>query len=466
MHSVKLTMAKFYIVLIVACGLQMSAFAQENSPYSRYGLGDLTPNHNVFTRGMGGISAGVADFNYYNPYAPSADPKLIFTNNKSINFTNPASLSTIQSTIFDIGTEIDYRILKSTSPAKKFTSANTYVSYLQLAFPLTTPKMSKKGMSWAMSMGLKPVSKINYKIEKNERLTGIDSLKTLYEGSGGVNQAFLGTGLKIKNFSIGINAGYMFGSKNSSTQLTFINDSVFYYMSNSATKTTFGSFFINGGMQYDIALKKVGKNVVQNLRIGVYGNLQQNIKANSDITRETIFFDGNGGYFRLDSVYEEGVKGNIKYPAMVGVGFAYQDAQWMYGADFEYGNWNNYRYLGQTDQVQNNWTIRAGGQYYPYKTGTPAGKYFRFVKYRAGIYYGSDYINVNKNRPEYGFTLGTGMPLTSLKRPNQYREFVVLNTALEFGSRGNKQTNVRESLVRFSIGVSMNGSWFQKRKFF
>ena len=49
------------MVLIVACGLQMSAEAQENSPYSRYGLGDLNPNHNIFTRGMGGISAGVAD---------------------------------------------------------------------------------------------------------------------------------------------------------------------------------------------------------------------------------------------------------------------------------------------------------------------------------------------------------------------------------------------------------------------
>lgn len=465
MHSVKLTMAKILIVLIVACGLQMSAFAQENSPYSRYGLGDLTPNHNVFTRGMAGISAGVADFVTFNNYKLPKTTKL--PNSSSINFTNPASLSTIRSTIFDIGTEIDYRILKSSSPAKKFTSANTYVSYLQLAFPLTTAKMDKKGMSWGMSIGLKPVSKINYKIEKNERLTGIDSLNTLYEGSGGLNQAFLGTGFKIRNFSIGINAGYMFGSKNHSSQLTFINDSVYYYMSNSATKTSFGGFFINGGMQYDIVLKKDDKdNVLKNLRLGVYGNIQQNLRANSDVTRETIFFDGNGGFFRLDSVYEQGVKGTIKYPAMVGLGFAYQDANLLFGADFEYGNWNSYRYLGQVDQVQNNWTIRAGGQYYPLKTGTSAKKYFRFVKYRAGIYYGSDYVNVNKNRPEYGVTLGTGMPLTSLKRRNPYNEFVVLNTALEFGSRGNKQTNLRESLVRFSVGVSMNGAWFQRRKFF
>ena len=152
MHSVKLTTAKFLSVLFVACGLQMGASAQENSPYSRYGLGDLTPNHNIFTRGMAGISAAVTD-------------------DRSINFTNPASLSGISSTIFDVGVDVDFRTLKSTNPAKKFSSVNTSVSYLQIGFPLTTAKMRKKEMLWGMSFGIRPVSKINYKIEKNERLT-------------------------------------------------------------------------------------------------------------------------------------------------------------------------------------------------------------------------------------------------------------------------------------------------------
>jgi hypothetical protein len=443
-------MAKILMVLFVACGLQMSAKAQENSPYSRYGLGDLTPNHNVFTRGMGGISAAIAEPN-------------------AINFTNPASLSVMGNTIFDVGTEIDYRILKSSNPARKFTSANTYVSYLQLAFPLSTRKMLKKGMTWGMSLGLKPVSKINYKIEKNERLSGIDSLNTIYEGNGGVNQLHLGTGIRYKNFSIGINAGYMFGSKDYSTKLTFIPDSstTFYYRSNSENKTTFGGFFINGGIQYDLTLAKDAKdNVTKSLRLGVYGNLQQNLRANNDLIREIIIYDNNGNQYQLDSVYaEKDVKGTIKYPAMIAAGAVYEDAHWMLGADFEYGNWAGYRFYGQTDAVQNNWTIRVGTQYYPAKIGTPVKKYFNFVKYRAGFYYGSDYIKSTVNRPEYGFTVGAGMPLTSLKRISYAGEYVVLNTGLEFGSRGNKQTNLRENLVRFSIGVSMNARWFQKPKY-
>ena len=444
------------MVLIVACGLQMSASAQENSPYSRYGIGDLTPNHNVFTKGMAGISAAVSE-------------------NRSINFTNPASLSEIYNTILDVGTEIDYRTLKSSSPAKKFTSANTYVSYLQMAFPLSTKKMMKKNMFWGMSFGLKPVSKINYKIEKFGRLTTTssnDSTYTLYEGTGGINQANFGTGFKYKKLSIGINAGYMFGTKDYSSKLAIINDSLYHYQSNSAYNINFGGLFINAGVQYDIPLKMDPKDpntVVKNLKIGLYGNTQQKIRANRDQINETIVYDGNGNVYRVDSVYDvKGEKGNIVYPAMVGFGFTYSDFNWLFGADFEYGNWANYRSYGAADQVGNNWTIRAGAQYFPVKRNSNEKKYFSFVKYRAGIYYGTDYVLTTggKSRPEYGVTLGTGMPLTSLKqRTSNERGYVALNTALEFGSRGNKQTNLRENVVRFSLGVSLNANWFVKPKY-
>jgi hypothetical protein len=41
----------------------------------------------------------------------------------------------------------------------------------------------------------------------------------------------------------------------------------------------------------------------------------------------------------------------------------------------------------------------------------------------------------------------------------------MLNTALEIGGRGNKNTNLRENMVRFSVGISMNARWFAKRKY-
>jgi hypothetical protein len=443
MHSAKLTMAKFLYVLLVTCLLQTATYAQENSPYSRYGIGDLVPNHNILSRGMGGIAAGYSD-------------------NFSVNFTNPAALSNIALTVFDIGGEIDNRTLKSKVPAKKYTSTNTLISYLQLGFPLTTPKMRKKGIDWGMSFGLKPVSRINYKIEKNER-TPIDSLNTLYEGSGGLNQINLGTGIKYKGFSFGINTGFMFGNKDYSTQLVFINDTVDYAKSNSATQTRYSGLFLNAGMQYETQLKKGV------LRLGVYGNLAQKLNAKQDNIRETFFFDGNGGIFRLDSVYEKNdVKGKVELPATVGLGFTYTDNNWLFGADFEMSNWSKYRYYGQADALQNSFVIRAGAQYYPAKIGTPFKKYFKFVNYRAGFYYGPDYVKTTAAKHnEFGFTVGAGFPLTQLNNRFQQQQSgsVILNTGLEIGNRGNNQSNLRENIVRFSIGVTMNARWFIKRKY-
>jgi len=454
MHLAKLTMTKLLSVLFVVCGLQSAVYAQENSPYSRYGLGDLAPNHNISSRGMGGISAGL--FDYQSNYSGFG----------SLNFVNPASLGSLPLTIFDIGAEVDIRTLKSINPVKKFTVANSIFSYLQLGFPLTTAKMRKKGNSWGMSFGMKPVTKINYKIGTYTK-TALDSMYTLYEGSGGANQAFVGTGLKFKNLSIGVTAGYMFGNKDYSSKRELINDTVTYAKGNIEEKTNFGGIVVTGGLQYDIVLNKDKAKLFPRLRLGVYGNLQQKLNAKRDKIDETFSRDANGATYRIDSVYQEtDVKGTIEYPSSFGGGFTYQDDHWLFGADYEMTNWSKYRYYGQTDQVQNNWTIRVGGQYYPAKVNTPVKKYFNFVKYRAGFYYGPDYIKTNNSRPDYAVTLGTGMPLTSLQRLSYYNtEYVVLNTALEIGGRGDKNANIRETTIRFSIGVSMNASWFIKRKY-
>lgn len=442
MQSAKLTMAKYLLVLLVAFFMQLTLTAQENSPYSRYGIGDLSPNHNILTRGMGGISAGIAD-------------------NFSVNFTNPASFSILGLTTYDIGSDINIRTLITKNPANKFSATNTFISYLAMGFPITSEKMRKKDMSWGLSFGLKPVSNINYKIEKNERLTNIDSLKTIFEGTGGINQFYVGTGLRIKKVSFGLTTGYMFGSKNYSTKLDFINDTVSYYRSNSSNNTRLGALFLNAGVQYTTEIKK------GTLRLGAYANLKQNINAKQDVLRETYALDGNGTTFQLDSVFEQKeVPGKLELPATIGVGFTYTNTNWLVGADVELTNWEKYRFYGAKDALQNSFTLRVGAQYYPAKVGTPSKKYFSFVKYRAGFYYGPDYVKLSTNRKEFGFTAGAGFPLTSLQRLSYNSfDFVVLNTGLEVANRGNASANLRENIMRISVGITMNSLWFRKRKY-
>ncbi|MEP7106338.1 MAG: hypothetical protein ABI760_00120 [Ferruginibacter sp.] len=445
MHSAKLTITKFLPVLIIACGLQHAVYSQENSPYSRYGLGDMVPKSNIVSRGMGGISAGFSDY-------------------QSINFTNPASYSNLRSTIFDIGAEADTRTLKSTNPAARFSASNAAMSYLQLGFPIKMKKANKKDIFWGMNMGLRPVSKINYKITKLERQPGIDSIGTVNEGSGGLSQAYLGTAVSIKHFNIGVNGGYMFGNKDYSTRITFLNDSVQYALSNTERKTNFGSLFVNGGIQYDFRIKNKRNKQENILRFGAYGSLKQTMTASKDEIVETVIFDASGNKIRVDSVYENNLKGNIVYPSSFGAGVTYQTLNWLFGADFETTKWKDYRFFNQSDEVQNSWKIRVGTEYFPLKENTSYKKYFSFVKYRFGFYYGPDYLNIKSSLPEYGFSFGAGFPM-KLRKSYYETQTSMLNTAIEFGSRGDKKSNLRESTLRISIGLSLSDLWFGRQKY-
>ncbi|MEO7444382.1 MAG: hypothetical protein ABIT96_00155 [Ferruginibacter sp.] len=447
MHSANLTTAHIKTLLFSFIFIYsfQSGKAQENSPYSRYAMGDQVPAQNITSRGMGGIAAALAE-------------------SRSLNLTNPAALGHIYYTVFDFGGEIDIRNLRSNISPDKYTSVNTLVSYLQIGFPIASQKMKLKGNNIGLSFGLKPLTRISYKINEDKRVTNIDSVNTLYEGSGGINQANISLGVKLKKLSLGFTTGYSFGNKDYSTKLNFVNDSVIYYRSNSETQTRFGSVFLNLGMQYADTTSKKGI-----ISFGVYGNLAQNMRARREKLDATFIYDGNGSLVYIDTVnYKLDQAGRIKIPATIGAGFTYADSNyhWLVGADIEYSNWGKYSYYGQPDNTQNSWRIKLGAQYYPASSNTPSKKYWSFVTYRGGLYYGSDYVTLNdKKRPEYGLTAGASFPLTSFQQL-RYGNYVLLHTGLEVGRRGNKESaSVRENIARFSIGLSMNAAWFQNRKY-
>lgn len=451
--------------LIFTIFLYSTAAAQENSPYSRYGLGDILPSQNIINRGMGGISAGYSD-------------------NETVNFVNPASYGNLNylpaalakqypllpsRTIFDFGFEADSRTLKQIDPAAKFTSTNLIISYMQLGLPVRLKKANKKGIFLGLNFGLRPISRINYKILEVQRKTGVDSMATLYEGSGGVNEALIGAGLRIKNFNIGFNTGYRFGNRDYSTKLNFLNDSVSYQKSNSSNKTSFGGVFFTLGTQYEFQFtKKVGEiKKMALLRLGGYLSLSQKMSGDNEILRETINYDADGGVYRIDSVFRATKTGTVQYPSTWGVGFTYQDFNnhWRFGADYEMSNWASYRFFDQVDQTHDTWKIRGGAEYFPAEMNTPAKKYFSFVKYRAGFYYGPNYVNLGTNIPEVGFSIGAGFPL-KLRNGYYENQRSYLNTTIEFGSRGNKNSNLRESFVRVGVGFSLSDLWFNRSKYF
>src|SRR5262245_34291234 len=131
MRSVKSTTLRN---LLIVCGLPLITcnflHAQENSPYSRYGLGDIAPSANIENRGMGGLSAA-----YASPL--------------SINFTNPASYSQFLSFIeerskkqasgrvlFDVGINYTSHTLREGNSPEKSNSSDILFSYLQVGVPV------------------------------------------------------------------------------------------------------------------------------------------------------------------------------------------------------------------------------------------------------------------------------------------------------------------------------------------
>jgi hypothetical protein len=136
MHLVNSTTEWFKRIIASTFSLLLlfNSMAQDNSPYSRYGVGDLVPGQNIINRGMGSVSAG-------------------FGQGLNLNLTNPAALGNIYTTTFELGGELDIRSIKSTTTPDKYKSNNAVISYLQIGFPITSKKMMKRGDIWGVSFG-------------------------------------------------------------------------------------------------------------------------------------------------------------------------------------------------------------------------------------------------------------------------------------------------------------------------
>jgi len=459
--------ARFSIIFFL--GFFISSFfsvnAQDNSPYSRYGIGDLVPPSHIISRGMGGISAGYSDV-------------------LSINLNNPAAFSSFQivpelkskkirtgRAVLDLGINFESRALKETNPPKNFTANNALFSYLQIGFPIRK--------NWGLSFGIRPVSRISYRVIRNERLfdpiTGlpIDSAATRFEGDGGVYLPSVGTGFalfrKARNndmedkLSLGLNLGYLFGKKDYSAKRALINDSVEYYAANYQTKTTFGDLFLSTGAQYKQTLNTAKK---LSLTVGAFGNWKQNLEASQDVLRETFVFNQNIGEVRLDSVSDQrNISGILIYPSSFTIGFVLQKSPfgknggWLIGMDFTQQDWDDYRLYGNQDSVRNKWEVRAGGQFNP----APGRNYFSNVTYRAGFFFGPDYVQVQNKLPLFGASLGMGLPIPlSRQSPNQYS---IIQLAFDYTKRGNNNNLLQENIYRISVGFSLSDYWFQKRKY-
>lgn len=424
----KYTLA-FCILFCVSCS-QLQAQGGSASPYSRYGLGDLQFGGFASEVAMGGISSGIS-----HPY--------------HLNYSNPASYASLRFTSFE--TAVKSQFMKLQSKSTNGVTNNTTLSYLALGFPIIKSK-------WGASFGLIPYSDIGYTIKDQEALTNIGRVNYVFEGSGGLNRFYIGTGIApVKNLSIGINASYLFGSLQRSRRIEF-PDQVNYFNTLSYMHTNLHDFYFNYGIQYLLNLKKE-----QSVTFGLAGALSSKIRSGNDLLTVNYVVSSSGFYSYKDTIEEiSDSRGFTKLPATWTGGILYKKGEkWLLGVDYSFQNWSKFESFGSSDSLNDSYRISAGGQFTPDYSSL---RFFKRVQYRAGIRYNQTYLKLkDTNLKDYGASLGFGVPLKIKGIP---RVIPVITFAVEAGQRGTTNNNLlREQYLRFHFGVTISEEWFLKRKF-
>lgn len=400
-----------------------------NSPYTRYGLGNLVENGmDPRITAMGGL--------YYGLRA-----------NNLINTANPASYAAFDSIsfIFDGGI---FGALTNLQTGN-LTDQGGYISLSHLMFGFPVTKW------WRTSVGILPFSYVGYDVYNVEVLEGITMVKNVYQGSGGLNQLYWGNAFVIgKHLSVGFNMKYMFGSIQRNRGISFPDSAE---MKNTYITGTIRprDFYGEIGFQYKTKLPK-------DLFIVVGGVFGPQVKISSKATFLATTYNGdiNSVQYSYDTIdYRLNEKGSFTLPARIGTGITIgKEGKWIAGTDFLWQNWEKYRYYDQSDSLLNRWNIAIGGEYIPGSKSSDS--YLRKVSYRAGLHFGKTPLNLkDRHLEEFGISFGIGLPVKKSKS--------MINLSATFGKRGTTNNGlIQENFFRFTIGVNVFENWFYKSKYF
>lgn len=419
-----------------------------NSPISRFGLGNLTNAYFSTSGAMGGYSAAFID-----PF--------------HINLENPASLSFLRSTAFEVGMDTKFTVLEgSNGDSDNFLGGN--LNYLALGFPLKNSlnqALDRLNSPWqfGMALSLTPFSNVGYDITTYSDEGDAGSVLNVLKGTGGTYSINWGGGARYKNFSAGISLKYHFGQIINSRLVAF--DTLAYsYFTEFRDDMSINALVWNAGIQYVYDFKTTdadGKKVPNGKRVilGVFGNNQSDFATTntSFVKRENIF----NTFGSVDTIsYQTDIEGTGVLPSDITFGIAYEQAnKFRIGADYNLSNWSQYQNSVKPDALLDSWRLSIGGEYIP--DIISYNNYFQRIRYRAGFFTGTDPRSIQGQQLNYsGVTLGFGLPIIM---PRQMVSFV--DIGFEFGQYGVKNI-LTERYFNFTLGLTLNdNSWFFKRKF-
>ena len=422
------------VALLAVCAVTAMAQSGTNSPYSQYGLGQLSEQTSGFNRGMNGLGLGFREHN-------------------QVNYINPASYSSMDSLtfIFDVG--VSGQITNFKEGGTKVNAKNADFEYAVAGF--------RAFKHVGVSFGIIPFTNVGYSYSISDYLD--ENRNTIYSntysGSGGIHQAYIGMGWEfVKGLSVGANFSYLWGDYERSVVNAY-NDSYINTLSKYYTAEV-NSYRVDFGLQYTLKLNR--KN---SLTLGATYGLGH--KLNTDPECKIISTNPSTN---VSDTTSYSVANGLEIPSMFAVGLVWNhNDKLKIGADFNCQKWggvkfpvynvvNNVPSYELSDQYYSDrYKFTVGGEYCNNEYGR---SFFKRLRYRAGASYATPYYKVNgiDGPKEFSISAGFGIPIV-----NSYNNRSLLNISGQW-ARSSAKGMLNENTFRINIGLTFNENWFMKWK--
>ncbi len=446
------------LLSVLTLGLVLFGQDLNTSPYTRFGLGELTPLSTAHYSSMGGIGVSFSDFSF-------------------INVSNPATYSAFKKNnpLFDLGISAKISSYRSEVDGNVNSSsgANSSLNNMLIGLPI-----SKKT---GITLGIMPFSTIGYNITSTE-LLGTDTLNYNYAGDGSINRILLGIGHDFVNrgdttrFSLGINSSYLFGTIDRNNSVIFQESS--FYNSRIQNRMTLSGFSFDAGLHYFQEIKGKAENDKWFWQFGAAQTFGSSVNAKRDYYAYSFTYNFSVQEIPKDTLdYFQDEAGTVSFPDKFSIGANIgrnkQDKNvWSLGVQYSIYNWdlyqenfdvivNDYQSLAQMTQLS------IGARITPSLDFSSKNKNsFQKSTYSLGFNYGNSFIVINDEQlTNYGMNFGISMPLISSRSLSR------INLGFEFGKLGTIDNGlIEDNYLKCSIGFSLAPDarydrWFKKRKY-
>lgn len=397
-----------------------------SSPYSSFGIGNISPIEHPIHSAMGGVGYTLQRNNF-------------------VNMNNPAALSGVDSMsfIFDLGLYVCRNTLSSSQAQSRSFSGN--LGYLALAFPVFP--------WWQTGLSLDPMTDVSYRIKEHGDTSIFPYAHyNIYEGNGGLNRlTWLNAFSPVRNLSLGIGMEYIFGNYFRSSTI-HITDTGNFFNSGLEDNIHVNAFNFRLGAQYFLHIKN-------DYRFGLGAVYEAGLSLPTDeVYYSYTFSEANGIITLRDSISRQEIKGkHIKLPSIMGFGISLEKPnRWFLGLDATYTAWSKFEFQNKpVSEMKNNVQIRLGCEIRP----DAYGNYLSKITYRLGMFYDSGYLQLSgHNINEYGITAGLGLPIR--------RSESSMNLFFRYALKGTHKDNLlKENTYTIGISVSSKDRWFFTRKY-